>query len=414
MAPGSDGTLFVSIPRSGGSVLALLDRSGRPGPGWPITVKNTTGCGLLLAVDDGSVRVVCNGTDLPQFDNDPSDVRTFAFDAGGRSMAGWPVQLRPGAGYMVGEELTFLEAQQGMDMYNTGMVSHAAWVTTVAADGSLRRGVLVPMVATCCRDEWAVGPDGIAYGVESVGEWGDGSAEVSRIMAFDLSGVRAGWPVKIDGITSGPAFGPGGKVVVTVGSEARGTSRVLVFERGGKAASASSIELPIATDPGPEWDCGSSMQPPLVSQDGTTFVVSEIDTAIFALDPSLKVRHGWPFEPATPLERPFPLRGDEGINCSSLALPAVGPDSTLYLPLQARAASVGGTVVAVGPDGKVRPGWPVELKRPGAEFWSVVVGSDGTAYALAIEPESAGKSSATILAIAPDSTVRYTTTIVEP
>ena len=65
-------------------------------------------------------------------------------------------------------------------------------------------------------------------------------------------------------------------------------------------------------------------------------------------------------------------------------------------------------------DGRVNPGWPVELKRPGAEFWSVAVGPDGTAYALAIEPEAGGKSSASILAIAPDSTVRWTTTIIDP
>ena len=70
------------------------------------------------------------------------------------------------------------------------------------------------------------------------------------------------------------------------------------------------------------------------------------------------------------------------------------------------------TTIEVG--GRVRPGWPVELKRPGAEFWSVVVGSDGTAHALAIEPKSSSSSSASILAIAPDSTVRYTTTIIEP
>jgi hypothetical protein len=62
----------------------------------------------------------------------------------------------------------------------------------------------------------------------------------------------------------------------------------------------------------------------------------------------------------------------------------------------------------------VPSGWPVELQRPGAEFWSVVVGSDGTAYALAIEPEAGGVSSATILAIAADSTVVYTTTIIDP
>jgi len=62
----------------------------------------------------------------------------------------------------------------------------------------------------------------------------------------------------------------------------------------------------------------------------------------------------------------------------------------------------------------MRPGWPVEPKRPGSEFWSVVVGSDGTAYALAIEPETGDASSASILAIAPDSIVLWTTTIIEP
>jgi hypothetical protein len=60
------------------------------------------------------------------------------------------------------------------------------------------------------------------------------------------------------------------------------------------------------------------------------------------------------------------------------------------------------------------PGWLVELQRPGAAFWSVVVGSDGIAYGLAIEPETGDVSSASILAIAPDSTVLYITTIIEP
>jgi hypothetical protein len=47
-------------------------------------------------------------------------------------------------------------------------------------------------------------------------------------------------------------------------------------------------------------------------------------------------------------------------------------------------------------------------------FWSVVVGSDGTAYALAIERESGASSSATVLAIAPDGSVPYRATIIDP
>ena len=86
----------------------------------------------------------------------------------------------------------------------------------------------------------------------------------------------------------------------------------------------------------------------------------------------------------------------------------------IYLPLAATSAKKGGSLVAVGPDGKILSGWPVTLTRPGAEFWSVVVGSDGTVYALTIEPETGGKLSATILAIARDSTVLSRTTVVQP
>jgi hypothetical protein len=86
---------------------------------------------------------------------------------------------------------------------------------------------------------------------------------------------------------------------------------------------------------------------------------------------------------------------------------------------------VGGSIVAVGADGAVKAGWPVVLRRAGAEFESVVVGADGTAYALAIEPEryedaecETGSpvpvSSATIVAIAPDGAIRYRVTVMEP
>ena len=45
-------------------------------------------------------------------------------------------------------------------------------------------------------------------------------------------------------------------------------------------------------------------------------------------------------------------------------------------------------------------------------FWSMAVGPGGV-WALAIEPEKKGYS-ASIVSIAPDSTVRWTTPVVEP
>ena len=85
----------------------------------------------------------------------------------------------------------------------------------------------------------------------------------------------------------------------------------------------------------------------------------------------------------------------------------------MYLLNAADSPSTGGSVVAIGADGVVRDGWPVGLRRAGAAFSSVVVAPYGLAWALAIEPETKG-SSATVLAIAEDSTVLWTTTIVEP
>ena len=203
---------------------------------------------------------------------------------------------------------------------------------------------------------------------------------------------------------------------MTVGSYTKKTSRVVVFDRAGGSIAAASDELSIATVQGGGFDidcAAANPNAPVVAADGTTYVTSEIDTRIFALDPSLHVMAGWPYTPATPLVRPGSCDPD-GLCCLVNAIPAVGPDDVLYLPLQAAGATAGGTLVAVGRDGRVRPGWPVELRRPGAEFWSVVVGSDGTAYALAVEPEAGDTSSASILAIAPDSTVLYRTTIIEP
>jgi PQQ-like domain len=421
LAAGPNGTVFVAIPQPDGWVLVLLDRSGQPRPGWPIRVEHSRSCPLMFPVDDGSVRIVCDGTDLPRPINEFADVRAFAFDARGRPLAGWPVLLRPAfAGGMVGDELTVLSWQRLTDAVPTGVVSHEVWVTTAAADGSIASGTRLPRVQTCCGESWGVAPDGVVYSVFTVGERdGPGFVEVSQVTALDLSGERTGWPVDVDGIASGPAFLPSGQALLTVGSYDRRTSHVLVIDRDGEAASARSAELPIATGAlfergidGP-YECGvPSPRPPVVAHDGTIYVTSEIDTAVYALDASLESVPGWPYSPASSRVYRFNPRSE--LSCGSFAIPAVGADGTLYLPLQAGDETIGGSLTAVGRDGLARPGWPVELERPGAEFWSVVVGSDGTVFALAVEPEAGDTSSASILAIAPDSTVRSITTILEP
>jgi hypothetical protein len=416
MAPGPDATLFVSIPRADGSVLELFDRTGRPRPGWPIVVNDSTSCGLLLPVNDGSVRVVCDGTDLPQFENDLSSVRAFAFDQGGQLMAGWPVLLRPTwpteVGSVVGQELTVLEQQMLTDTPSADRASHDVWVTTIEPSGAIQSGVKVPMFETCC--EWAVGPDEVAYGV--IRHFGDAPStpKSSELLAVGLEGVPRGFPVPIDGLASRPAFDAAGRLHVTV-VQLDGRTRVLVLDANGRAVVGGSDELEIqATGQciGIEGSCDAPAAP-LVSPDGTTFVSAFLDrTTVVALNPSGHVMAGWPYRSeVAPQATGF---CDSDIcEWTRLAGPAMGPGNVAYLIQATATRTAGGSIVAVGPDGRVRPGWPVQLQRADAAFWSVIVGTEGTVYALAIEPEPSDASSATVLAIAPDSTVLYATTIVD-
>ena len=420
-APGPGGTVYVAIPRPDGSVLALLDRSGRPRPGWPITVEDSTACGLLLPVDDGSVRIVCHGTDLPQPD-DPSQVRAFAFDAGGVPLAGWPVLLPFGwpagfVGYMVGDELMHFSEQRLTVDPDSGAVSYEAWLTSVAAGGTIGSGARVARDETaCCAERWAVGPDGVAYG--TVQNYGDSpeAPKSSELLAVGFAGARAGFPIAIDGLASEPSFDAAGRIHITANDGPDRRARTLVFDTNGQAVLGGSDELGISASDECSAIEGSCEVPaaPLVGPDGTAFVIDNFPgTTVVGLSPSGQVMAGWPYRTQ---------RGPSGSYCCpddtdpvvNWASPAIGRDNVLFLLHAAATESVGGSIVAVGLDGRVRPGWPVELKRPGAQFWSAVVGSDGTAYAVAIEPESGDTSSASILAIAPDSTVRYTTTIIDP
>ena len=328
-------------------------------------------------------------------------------------MDGWPVTLEAPAAYGIGPELAVV-AERRSDDPNTGeIVSHDAVMTTLDAGGTIRTGATLGLDRNWFTDRWAIGPDGVAYSVRQTDE----DAEHSVITALNSIGVRAGWPVTIDGFGSVPAFGSDGQIAVLLGSAKRHTSHVSVFDASGKVVTSGVLPFATAERTGDTGGCNvGEPRAPLVAHNGMIFAYSELDASIFSLTPSLAVRKGWPFEPATSLAtaRPGLESEHEAGYCPTPVVPGVSPDGTLVLSLKARSSKIGGSLVAVASDGLVRAGWPVELKRPGAEFWSVVVGPDGTAYALAIEPEPGGKSSASILAIAPDSTVRWTTTIVEP
>ena len=416
MAPGPDHDLYVSIPRPDRSVLVvLLDATGRSRAGWPIVLKQTTSCEQLLPVEDGSVRLLC--TLKTQGGNGRDVVRAYGLDSSGAPLAGWPIDLdRYGAegyvaGRVIGDELAVLAWTTRDQAHENG----SAWIMTVAADGGVHKGTEVPFV-NCCDQRWAIGPDRVAYG--SINQFGDTpeAPKSSRLTAVSVAGVTAGFPIAIDGVASEPAFDVGGRIHLTV-LPLEGMSWTFAIDPDGRAVAGVSGDLGIrATD-----ECraieGSCEGPgaPLVGRDGTTFVIQADpnETTVAGVSPAGQVMPGWPF-------RSVP--GYQGIGCCAgdsdpvvaVAAPAIGPGNVLYLLRAAKSASGGGSILAVGQDGRIVPGWPVGLKRPGSELWSVVVATDGTVHALAVEPEPNGSHSATILSLAADSTRLHTVTIIEP
>jgi hypothetical protein len=413
-SPASDGQLYVLVGRPDGAVLALLDQRGQPRPGWPVTIADAPGCRVVLPAADGSVRVLCQGY-TPG--GSPTPARAFAFDPNGRPRAGWPVDLSccPDGlivSRVIGDVLIVNERE-----LDPGLVTSR--VTTIAADGTIARGELATY-AHCCQELMAIGPDGVVYHVTPDSDIsGENSAEIS---AIGPGGLMPGFPIVVDGVVSPPSFDGAGRIHLTVGTPTddgieTGPARTLVLDGTGQDVGGSGNLGFVATDScsGIEGTC-SRPAAPLVGGDGTTFVIGSgyLGTTAAAVSPAGDVMAGWPYRSNDGSQSRGVCPESDICEGSDLAIPALGPDNTLYLVHGAERPDAGSSIVAIGIDGRVREGWPVELTRAGSEFWSVVVGSDGTAYALAIEPEGDDVTSATILAIAPDSTVLYSTTVVEP
>jgi len=407
-APGPDGGVYVVVSGTGsGSVVSLLAASGTPRPGWPIKLDGwicdgPSGPLVPVVASDGSMRLVCI-TEAPS-DAAPT-TGAFAFDPSGRPLPGWPVVLPPNAWEqprIVGDRL-FIAAHESSDQEP---YPGAYWLLSIAPDGTVQTGLRYEIATDAGGWPVAIGPEGIAY-----------RSAAGEITAFDLDGVRAGWPVRVEGMLSGLAFGPDGRIYLTASADGSGTGRLLAFDRDGRTVPFAPEELPIVG--ASAWSgAGPDGRPlaPLVAGDGTVFVVGETDgrAIVYSIDPSGTVKAGWPHEAATMLQWQGSCPG-EVTGCGVWrSVPAVAPDGVIYLPVAAPDAQIGGSLAAVGSDGQALPGWPMHLARRGAEFWSVVVGSGGTVYALAIEPEAGGKSSATILAMAKDGTGRSRTTVVEP
>jgi hypothetical protein len=423
MAPGTDGDLYVSIPKPPGRVLvALLDSAGHPRSVWPLVLDGTTSCEQLLPVDDGSVRILCT---LENRDGSAfAVVRAYAFDSEGGSLVGWPIDLdRYGAdGYfaarVIGNELTVLAWKSLGNEIKPSQPAGNAWIARVAADGTVRGGSKVQYGTNCCTHGFAVGPDGVAYGTTHQFGQSASAPKLSELLAVSFAGVRTGFPVAIAGIASVPAFDAAGRLHLTINDGPDQLAGTLVLDTAGQMVVGGSGGLGFgATDVcvGIEGSCEVPAAP-LVETDGTTFVVGTYprSTIVAGLSPSGQEMAGWPYRSDAGHQETGSCPAGDICEGYGIAAPTMGPGNVLYLLHAAASTSTGGSIVAVGQDGRVVAGWPVRLKRAGSEVWSAVVAPDGNAYVLAVESEPNNGHSATILALAPDSTVLYTTTIIDP
>jgi hypothetical protein len=418
LAPAPGGRLFVAVPSKKGTVVALLDARGRVRRGWPVLLRRATGCELDAVPADGSVRAVCTVR---------GRMRAYALDAAGRRLAGWPVNL-PAGTLQTWMSDPVRVVNRNLYAILFGRDAASAVLARVSRDGSLHRGTRVIAPASHSFASAVIGPDGTGY----VTDLDDGTG----LWAFDLDGVRPGFPFRIDDWASSPAFGPGGRLYLTADSpddsdDVSRSSRVLALTAGGKIVPGWPVTLPIST-----WtafgDPTSPPVPPVVGSDGSVYVTGGLvtkGTVVYALRPSGARRPGWPYHAAAGIR----TGGPGVVTCScepcidplrfidTLAL--AGPGRSLVL-VQSVRDNVGGhnRIVAVRPDGRLKSGWPVTLSET-ASWFASIAGTGRSVYGFAVEPAATRRnrcgetyqvSSGTVVALDGHGDTIYTTTLVAP
>jgi len=409
MTQGPKGGVYFAVQGVDRTLLGLVGTNGSVQPGWPIPLE-TTWCMELLTAADGTLRAVCDGTREGDGLQAPV-LRVFGIDAAGQTLPGWPVDIEGSAhvfgapiARMMGSNMVLALRQYGGDALPEGQ-TEPTQLALIDSAGRVQMGTAVDL--ECCQAGAVPGP-GAGFLVEP-----DYDAQSSRITKFGLDGVV--WETVLDGIASLPSFDTAGNAYLSVWrGELIVSARLVVLDPAGRVAHESPEDLPVRPTSGWSGAGGESPAAPIVAEDGFSFVVGYKDgMSILALDREGRPRAGWPFDSGVNI-------GQQGV-CSSAdtgcgtfdVRPQVGLDGILYVTAQA-GENGGGSLLAIRPDGTESPGWPVGLRNGAAQFWDVIVGSDGGVWAHAAEPERPEAYSATLLSITPDSTVRGRLTIVEP
>jgi hypothetical protein len=317
-----------------GGYLVAVDGTGRERTGWPQPLGIRTDLNTPIAF----------GLDGTAYIWDESTV--VAYRADGTRPPGWPyhadavedalpvpqgvyVESGPSGSAMCGDE------SRVMTLIGTGGTVQSPWrlqgkIAAVGPDGTLytRQGDSIFAYGS----DGAVKPGWPATGWSNVGvdptgrvylSWwkfretaglsmeGPGEALETRIAAVDQNGrPYPGWPVTIEGAASEPAFGPDGTVYMT---------RELYASGSGSSTATDSV---------------------------------------LALDAAGRPKPGWPISlPGQALL----LRSMPGVSASAPDPPQIGSDGTVYFGAWASDPASPGILEAVGPSGRLEPGFPASI-----------------------------------------------------
>jgi hypothetical protein len=331
--------------------VSRLDAEGTPMPGWPIQVANFCSGTATDGLD--RVYVACEGGEAGS--------TIHGFDAAGAVAEGWPVDLPAPIGTVTLNDFTAICGRilSPLALASDGVLYMSTWdeskrlLHAFDPNGTERRGWPRPLPAD---DEFGCGgfavlADGTvrAWGYEGPPpvelELGYGPfAQRTVFTAFGADGATLpGWPIESDGTGSGALIGADGTLYH-------------VSENGDVWARGADGR------PKPGWphEPGERSMTPYLAPDGRLVLLSSFGSGtIIALGADGKVVAGWPQRLLVSRASPCVFFGDT--DCFSLVDPVFGSDGRLHLALAPIADGLGGSILALGPDGRVPSGWPFQL-----------------------------------------------------
>lgn len=357
LAVGPDGSIYIAECGNYevGCLAHRLGTDGRELPGWPSQMPQDFACAAGSSCFN-RLQFGPNGTAYLSLSRQIGGLQVIAIDSSGAIEPGWPVV--PDA-----QGVSWSNAQVGSDgtMFILGLPDGSESPASLAAfapDGSPRPGwpVTVPD-----QSDYLLGPQGTVVVWSLIDLAGELCQQLRRTV-FTVLGpdgrTLPGWPRGSKGYASSPVVDADGTVYYV-----SALGNVYAHARTGEVKAGWPVAVPGAGVgfSGVGFWCVPTT--PYLAPDGTIYILVDDyrlnSFEITARSADGRLRPGWPYRSAGQLTR-IPSGDTDGFPRPEA--PAFGPDGTLYLVVfQTDATGVQAEVLALGPDGQPKPGWPYRL-----------------------------------------------------